>query len=530
MAFEIVGIDNSVKVPGFYGEASFASGTLSADSAPLLLLLVGMRTTQGNLTLDSEVREVQSEALAITAAGRGSQLHRMYRAALKANPLARIFLAAVTEPGAGTAATATGVITGTPGNGTAYFYCAGETITVACTSSDTIDTFGQRVADTFTAKPDLPFTCAYNSGTDTLTWTHRHKGTQGKDQVILLDQRELNGLSLALTGSSALSGNGLVGVKMGASATGTGAEDVTTLLASAGMTVKRYARIGSAQNDTTNAALWETFVNTQAGPTKLMVEQVVFGSIGSQGTVTALSQTTLNAPRASVIAARNYEVHPSEIAAYTAALRTAVEGTGGDIGSGTGPVPDYNGKILGGLPPQRIEADRWSWVEQNALLNAGATPLDTVADTLRIVRYVCSYCSDGTAQDERCLDIGDPTMTDYAIVDTQLLWASFRAENPGIRDNPAQGEDIAAGIAYPNLWLSTVRQRWRFYVKQGWIEDRFSDTAKQIAESTGDPKYYKPLRAYFNKVAVRIQSALPIVVTRIQSTLLGKVQQTRDLT
>src|SRR3990172_7956685 len=186
MAFDIVGINNSYKRPVFGGLIVFGSGTVSAASLPMYLLLVGMRTSGGNLTLDSEIRAVTSAEEAITAGGVGSQLHRMWLAAQKVAPDVPKYMLAITES-AGTAATVTSVISGTwTVAGEITLYIAGVAITVDIGAADAIDTVGANIVAKWNANADLPVTASYSSGTDTLTLTHRQLGAQGLDQIVYL--------------------------------------------------------------------------------------------------------------------------------------------------------------------------------------------------------------------------------------------------------------------------------------------------------------------------------------------------------
>ena len=506
MAFDIVGINNSYKRPVFGGLIVFGSGTVSAASLPMYLLLVGMRTSAGNLTLDSEIRAVTSADEAITAGGIGSQLHRMWLAAQKVAPDVPKYMLAVTES-AGTAATTTSVISGTwTVAGEITLYIAGVAITVDIGAADAIDTVGANIVAKWNANADLPVTASYSPGTDTLTLTHRQLGAQGLDQIVYLDKAKAPaGFAMTLVGSAAVNG---IGVRMGAAGTGTGTENNTVALTSTSLVGKRWARIASAANDTSNAARAEAFVNTQAGPTVIKLEQLIFGHNGSLGAATTLAQTDLNAQRAQVMAFRNCEAHPCEIAAANAALRAATEQTD--------PVPDYDGKVLTGLPPQRFDADVWTPAEENSLLNVGATPITTVNGESKIVRAITTYCLNGALQDERTLDIGDAVFPDYGLLDLQLLYETeFRPANKYVRDDPQNGEqEPPENVGTPSMWVSSVKKRYAEWFKEGWIEDTFSGDTPSL-----------PVAGSFNKVAKRIQASTPLIVSRVQHQLLNTLRQ-----
>jgi phage tail sheath gpL-like len=494
------GISSSYKVPRYIAKIIFGAGAVSAGSGRLKCLLVGMKTAAGSMVADQDIVRITSEDEADAYAGVGSQLARMCYKAL-AIPSLELYIAAVTEPGAGTQATVTCVLTGTISAGTLRFRLAGKAIAVAVSATMTLDDVGTAIAAAFTAQTKLPATCAYNTGTDTVTWTQKNKGASGKDWILYFDPTDKpSGLTLTITGSATLNTNGY---RFGAAGSGTGTEDVTTLLTK--LTTGRYARIGVAQNDASNAALWETHVNTKAGPLSLNLEQLVFASNAALATAQSLAQTTLNAFRAQVLWMRNSESHPCEIAAVKAAIRAVTEQAS--------PVPDYDGLSLPGIAPQAFAADIPTDTEQDTALNNGLVPVTTVGSTAKVVRSITSYCLNGTAQDERCLDIGDAVMTDYAVIDSKLLYETeFRPQNPYVGPDPADGEEPPpAGVAYPKLWVSAQQGRLLDYYANGWLEERPVGA-------------WAPMPA-FNKAGRYIQCDTPLAVRRVQHRLDNVVRQ-----
>lgn len=495
------GISPSYKVPRYIAKIVFAAGAVSAGSQRLACLLVGMIVAGATLVPDTAPVKCTGEDEAIAACGSArAQLAQMAFQALKI-PSVDLYLAAVTEPAAGTAATVTIVIGGTPGNGTLRYRLAGINVTLSVSASQTIDDIGTALAAAFNAKAKLPAAASYNSGTDTLTLTIANKGAQGKDYILYHDPTDKpSTLTLTTTGSATVNTNGW---RFGASATGTGAEDVTTLLTK--LTTKRYARIGVGHNDATNAALWETHVNTKAGPLALNLEQLVFAHNGTLTASQSLAQTTLNAFRAQVAWFRNSESHPCEIAACIAAIRS--------VNEQSNPVPDYDGYLLAGLKGQEFDGDLPTDPEQDTALNNGVTPLTTVNGEARMVRAICTYCLNGSAQDERCLDIGDPVMTDYATLDLKLLYETeFRPANPLVGPDPAEGEELPpSGVAFPKLWSSKAADRLQTYYANGWLEER--PVGVWAPQST------------FNKVGKYIASETPLAIRRVQHRLDNVVRQ-----
>lgn len=458
------GVSTSRKVPGYVARILFAAGALSAGAFRLSCLLVGMKTSAGSMTVDSDVLRVTSEDEVNAYAGIGSQLARMAYKALTI-PTLELWIAAVTEPGAGTAGTVTCVLAGTVSSGTIRLRMAGTSIIVNVASTMALDDVGAAVVTAFNAKSKLPATAAYDAPSGTLTFTLRNKGASGRFWLLYHDPTDKpSALTLTFTGSSTIN---TYGFYFGAAGTGTGAEDVTTLLTK--LLTRRYARIALGHNDATNAALWESHVNTKAGPTSLLLDQLVFAVNGAWATALSLAQTTLNAYRASVIWMRNGESHPCEIASLVAATRAVAEQSV--------PVTDYDGMILSNLAPHAdiSNADAPTDAEQDLALNSGVTPLTTVNNEVRIVRMITSYCLlSAGVQDERCLDIGDPTVTDFIAIDTKLYYDTvFRVKNPYVGPNPAEGEDPPPAMtAYPDLWRSELQSLFDGYYDRNMLEDR----------------------------------------------------------
>lgn len=461
MGFGDTGIGPGYKVPRYIAKIITAAGSVGAGSEQLRVLCVNTKGAAGTLAADSDPVRVSSEDEVDVLAVSGSPLARQAYAALSI-PGAQVWIAAVTEPAGGTAGTVTIVVGGAwSEGGTLRFRLAGVNVSCNVGGADTIDGAGAAIAAAFNAKTKLPATAAYNAATDTVTLTLRTKGAEGRDWILYHDPTSKPaGLTLTITGSANVNTGG---VRFGAAASGTGASDSTTLLTK--LQTQRFARIAVGHNDTTTAALWETHVNTKAGPLRLLLEQLVFGHNGTLSQAISLAQTTLNAVRASVVWLRNSENHPAELASLFAAVRSVTEQTS--------PVPDYDGYVLSYLQAQAFEADQPTDAEQDSALNAGVTPFTTVNGQVKCVRGITSYCLNGSAQDERCLDIGDIVMTDYATLDLKLMYETeFRPQNPYVGPDPApEVEPPAAGVAYPKLWNSKVTERLMTYYSNGWLEE-----------------------------------------------------------
>lgn len=501
MSLGNTGISPTYKVPRFIVKVINAAGAVGAGSQRLKVLAVGMKTSAGSIVPDTEPKRVTNEDEVDALAGPGSDLATQGYMLVKI-PSVEAYLAAVTEPAGGTEATATLVLSGTlTSGGTLRFRLGGKPVSVSVGLTDAIDTIGANIAAAFNAKTRLPATAAYNSSTDTVTLTCKNKGAQGRDWILYWDQTDAPaGLEIAMTGSAAVNEHG---VRLGAAGTGAGSPDVTTLLTR--LQTKRYARIAPSHNDATNAAHWEAHINAKAGALAQLYEQVTFGHNGSLASAISLAQTTLNAFRAMVAWLRNGENSPGEIAALIAAIRSVTEQTS--------PVPDYDGLLLEALAPQAFDADLPSDPEQDQALNAGVSPLTSINGQVRMVRGITSYCLNGSVQDERCLDIGDSVMADYAALDLRDMYETeFRPQNPYVGPDPAPEEEPPPeGVAYPLLWTSKATARVEGYYDSRWLKSR--------------PRGAWAIRSDYNEAGDFIQSEVPLDIRRVQHRLDAVVRQ-----
>src|ERR1700722_7937239 len=68
----IAGFPSSNRVPGAYGEVLYGTSGQSAAGLPLLLLVVGLKTSAGTITPDTQGQPIGSPAAADHYAGAGS--------------------------------------------------------------------------------------------------------------------------------------------------------------------------------------------------------------------------------------------------------------------------------------------------------------------------------------------------------------------------------------------------------------------------------------------------------------------------
>lgn len=451
MPFQIPGFGPTYFVPKFAAFLVFGAGVISASQQPFYCLLVGQKTTSGSMVSNQDVLQVFQPSDADTAAGVGSQLDLMAEAALQ-YPGVQVLIAAIPDP-SGTAATATAVFSGTAtSNGWITVYIGGKNVGVYTINNGTAAAAAGTGLTAFinnapTNNIRIPVTAA---GTTTVTVTDVNVGASGTSIGFYLDLSHLpTGLTCTVTGSATIGSNTPNRVWLGASSSGTGVEDVTTILTVLNNGT-RYARIGAGQIDGTNAALWLAQENAKAAPTSIVLEQVHFGQNGTYSTAQTLAKTTLNGVRCSVVWAPNMECHPSVLAASVAAARASNE-------SGN-PLFMWDSFPLSGVPALRFNSDLPSDAQQNTALQNGVTPVTNGnGGTAVIIRGITTHCLSGSLADYRTMDWGDVSVPDEVVYSLAGLYARFKQSNPVVAPNPPAGASLPeGGVAYPALWDSQV--------------------------------------------------------------------------
>jgi phage tail sheath gpL-like len=487
MTILIQGFGSDFKVPMFAGETVFGAGAISLATITLKLLLVGLKTSAGSLTLDGTPQQIFSADDADTKAGAGSELARMCYIALR-QPGVSIWAAAPTGAG-GAAATATITIATTATSaGTFTYWFDGERVDVQVASGDTPTVIGASIVAAIGAKPRLPVTGSNSSGT--VTVTVKSAGIRGNDYILFQDTSAgPSATTSAISGGSSVTGGGVRFTG------GTGTETMTALLATIFGT--RYHRIAIAQYDSTSLAAWKAQLNTLAGPLEGRMEHLVFATNGTLSASTTLTTTTLNNARVSGFWLLNGETHPSAMAAAYGALRVEKEQSDPDAA--------FDGDELLGVAPQRAVGDWSSLSTQQSALNNGTTPGVTTADgRVVVVRAITTKCLNGTDPDYRTLDTSQAVVPDYVRDGLKLIWdTEFKIENPRVASDPASGQrDRPAGVATPTRWNQRVTQYLR--VLEGSTPDSpFAGRPVLVDVGTNLPS------SEFDSNANRIMSAVP---------------------
>lgn len=379
-------IPSSIRKPGKYFEYN---NTLAVRTLPANLyrvLIVAQLLASGTYTAigtTNGIVQVFDADTAATLFGRGSQMHRMVKAAIKANPYLQLFALPVADHASGVAAAATITVTGSAtAAGSVAVNVAGTEFTVPVSVSDTAATVAAAIQAALVASVDLPVAPTVAAGVVTLT--ARNKGLVGN--------------RLKMSASSAATG---VLVSTTAFTAGLNDPDITAALAAAqpgGHEVLVVPYQDSAPLTTLRAHL-----NFVSGP---MEQRRAIGICASSGTLSAATTlaAALNSERISLALLPGTFTPAEEIAAGYASVVAYEED----------PARPLNTLVLGNVvvPPVASQLSR---TEQEACLLNGVTPLEVgPGNTVQIVRAITTYTVNASAvADISWLDLTTIRTMDY---------------------------------------------------------------------------------------------------------------------
>lgn len=483
----IIGFASTDFVPGFVGETVLGAGPATSGNSVFKLLLVGNKTAAGSAVPNQDTVQVFSDTDARNYFGPGSELHRMFRAAQRV-PGVQIFAAPNTQS-AGAAATLTITFaTNATAAGTFSYWIDGERLDVSVALGDTPTIAGNTFVSQLGTKDWFP--CTAVNATGTVTLTRKQTGTRGNFGVVYQDTTQgPTAMTSVLGGSGAAVTGG--GKRFGG---GTTADDLTTV--STNTFPAWFQRVALAHVDSANLAAWATNENTKAGPLEGRPEHTVVASNDTLANTQSLTQTTLNNGRFEMVWMLESESHPSELAAFVAALRCATEVSD--------PGAAYDDAPLLGVYPSRYPAQIPQRSTRLAALQTGVTPVYTVNGQALLARSITTRCLNGTAPDYRVLDTGWASVPDYVRIDLASVWATWKASNPVLADDPAPEQgDRPSGVGTPARWNQVMTQRLKRFERG----DIVASGIPQIVDVD-----LNPTSSGWDAVAKRVMSLCPVVV------------------
>lgn len=507
----IAGFTSSFKVPGVFIETIFGAGQISAASIPIKCLVVGLKGSSGSITNNGTPQPAFSRNDVDELVQPGSEAARMAYQAL-AEPNVQLYIACPSPAGGAVAATATITIVSTPphaSTGEWRYRVSGVSVSGAISTTATQNDLATAIAAAFNARADSPVSA--NAVANVVTLTVKCAGIRGNQYILMQD----NSL-LPSTITSTLGGGGAAvtgdGIRFN---NGAGTEDATTLLTN--ISAKEYGRIAFAQNDTSNLPVIESWLYTQAEWDTDILQQAVVALNTTSGAAVTLATVTLNAERVQLLAQRNGESHPSELAARWAAHRAVFEQIDPAASS------QYNGFVLTGISPQTEDADRWSMAEQDSLLNNGVTPVSTNDNgEAFLVRSITTKCLTSGIADFRTLGTERVSGPDFVRRQLSLQGAAFMLANPRVQDDPPQGaRPPAPGVAFPLLWTKVMTKL--AYDLEAGAANVVASGLPVLTDVANNLPY-----SQFDPIANRIMFVFPAEIANGNHQIGGQVRQTNN--
>lgn len=375
-------IPSSIRKPGKYFEFNNSLAVRTLPSNLQRVVIVAQMTAAGTAEANTLVQVFDAETAA-TLFGRGSQAHRMVKAAITAYAYLQLFVLPVADHAQGVAAAATVTYTGTAASaGSIYLNLMGTEFTVPVSAGDTAADVAASALEAINAETDLPVTVAAAAGV--LTLTARNAGLLGN--------------ALTLQASASATG---VAVAKTVFAGGLNDADITDALAANQKSGHEIWVV--PYNAQTQLTTLRTHLNFISGPMEQRRAIGVFASTGTLSAATTL-QALLNAERITYALVPGSATPGEEVAAGYAAV----------IASEEDPARPLNTLELANVAVPPV-ASRLTRTEQEACLANGVTPLEVGSgDTVQIVRAITTYTVNATGvADISWLDLTTIRTMDY---------------------------------------------------------------------------------------------------------------------
>lgn len=458
-------------VPGLHMVVNLLYGAASPGSGTIRALLVGPKnTTGGDMTVDTEVRAVNSPEDVKTAAGQGSLPHLAYKALFANDPTARVDLLCPTAS-AGAAAAGTITYTGTIStSGTVRHWIQGRVIDVPWLVGEDVDAMVTKAVLYINRYADDLFVTASDAvGAGIVDLTAKGKGPAGND--VTLRAKIIEGCA---SGSVAVSGANLTG--------GTTEPVFTTALASAAGTEYDYVVLCCSNADTNaasanNPAKLETHIGTYNTGLNAKLQQ---GVLASTATIAAAKTGAvgLNNETIEHLCGVGLESLPCELAGAECGdrmRRRKLNPNSNRIGTelkGLYPSDD----ILGDNPTEAEAID--------AMQNGVSLIAYTANQTLILMRPITTHSQDSAGNpDVRCFDVNEvDALYDYAKDLRAALPAEF--EQAKIAKDRVAGDDpLPEGVVEESDVKAFIVSRTKgFWVPKGVIDGDKFDAA--VADGT----------------------------------------------
>ena len=467
MAVSFNRMPTNLRVPFFYAEVNSGLSYFAGNSKHLIM---GQKLAGG--TAAANVPAIVQTSNIESLYGAGSMLVAMIYTAKLNNPDGEIWALPLADP-AGTAATGTITIAGTPTPGILVIYIAGQKFSIAVSGVDTPTTLAAALV------------IAINAGYIDLNGRTRYTGVAATSAlgVVTLTAAHIGALGNNIEVNSNLVGNEgpnaalLTIVPM---AGGAGIPVLTSALAACGST--EFDMISFPYPDATSLATFQAFLNDAGGrwdPTQDIYGHaftVNFGNLAAQSTL----GLTRNDPHVSIMGVQASPTPPWIWAAAIGAQVQLHKNLGADLtDAGEISRPMQTLALLGVLPPKLV-SQYWAQSDRQTLYFDGISGFFVTRDgTVVLDRVVTTYQTNvWGSPDTTFLNIETMYQTMYALrylrqVITQTYPRSALVpDNPGAIQGFTTPTDIKATIihTYGNLVFNGIMKNTQIFADNLIVE------------------------------------------------------------
>lgn len=386
MASKNISFDNipaSIRKPGKYFEFNTKLAVRTLPGNLQKTLIIGQKLAAGTVAQNLPT-DIFSGDQAATFFGRGSILHLMCVAAIKAYPYLALTAVALDDNGAGVLAAGTVTIANNAtASGVLSVQIANQQVDIAVAAADTPTVIAAALVAQIAKQPDLPVTAGNAAGVVTLS--AKNKGTLGNEIKV---------------SASITSGIATTAVVVAMSA---GATDPNIDTALAAVVAMGHNIIITPYNTQTDLVKLRTHLALVSGPLEQRGAIGIFGHTGSLAAATTLAGQVNDGRQSGILVPSSRSLSYEVAAAF-----------GAVVASEEDPARPLNTLELLGIDPSPI-ANRLSRTEQENALNNGITPSEIgPGDRVQIVRAITTYTLDPQAvPDISLLDLTTIRTLDY---------------------------------------------------------------------------------------------------------------------
>lgn len=462
-------VASSVKSPGFYLLLNLLGAQLNPGNAPLIGLLLAPKSSAGNITANTEVRQCFGPSDVSTALGPGSPGHLASKQFFKRYPRGRLDVVAPTAS-AGAAATGTQTFTGTATeNSTLRFRISGRQIDVPWLNGEAATTFVTRAVATINQHASDLFTTASDATGGSLLHTAKVAGPWGNDVRLWV---------------GVIEGGGGITISVNPAACTGGTTEPSFATALTLVSTSEYAVIipcisNADAADTSSSSNGERLaghITTYGVGSQARLQTGFIGLTGSTANAKA-GAIDRNHAEIEYVLGRNWDDLPCELAAAEA----------GDTLAGVVVRPNFNriGNRHELYGPRDVVANKLTDAEKEDLLSNGVSPLDLDPTGVPfLVAPITTHSTFSGAPDYRAYYMSDTLAMHQIFRDLRNVTPAEFANSSITEDLPAGADPLPAGVVERRDVEAFIISRLRFWVRQGVVDGAALDAAIAAGELT----------------------------------------------